>query len=684
MEINNKTPRRRRSETPGATNKLKEEITSFSQTPRRSGRRSIKPIQDYEEIITRSATRKKTFKDNATIYEETEDIVEESNELNDHEHQLVAGQQTPSQRWSISEVGKGSQKRSRRGSYRKHTNSTIKRKIVHQEENEEENEVDEEKQLKNEEEKIQDNQVVEVATESNSNENKEILTLVSEKTNETFIGIDLNDNNNKINGNEDKSNETLDKQEANDEDNKNVSKDFNNLNDINESDQIIQNMDEIYNQQFIADEIIVKDLLGKNDTTFNEIEQKDEIEENEMEAKDKCNEEAIVVIDINTPEYFRAKSRRRRASNLPILEDIDITTPQINYKNFKNSKHLQQISNSFDNDHELEVLNEDSKVLEIFDEDKLNSDEIVNDNHQEKDGEKVVLLQNVDNNNLDESFDDMASLVLCVSEEEDDDQEKENKQRLETKIINVKKQEGEQPEQKQKLVIEISTDEQNVVSNKISNCVEGDHCVAKVITTDEIEVEQSVMVATEKTIIDSNSEEIIAKEDNLNSTFTLEEDSLKPSPNSASQSPEKENRYSKKTETKSGRKVIVMTPYQCITPKSARKPIRVPTPYRTKVRDIDDLEQIQFLSSTKHIGLTTLQPNEIMRSMRKRSFSVCIDGQGAGGKIVKNVSFHSPANETTVIEQFDRIVEENIKNQSVTIEAIETVAKKGKYCKCFS
>ena len=126
------------------------------------------------------------------------------------------------------------------------------------------------------------------------------------------------------------------------------------------------------------------------------------------------------------------------------------------------------------------------------------------------------------------------------------------------------------------------------------------------------------------------------------------------------------------------------TPKLPSTSKQSAKPYRFPTPYRNKnsFKFIENVKEKNGNSITEEtsnttISLTTLKPKEIvLRGIRKRSLSMCIDGTDFNGekylggnsqkrKQNRMVSFCSPANQTTIIDDIDSLIVKSIKKQKL-------------------
>ncbi|XP_053945943.1 uncharacterized protein LOC128855239 [Anastrepha ludens] len=98
---------------------------------------------------------------------------------------------------------------------------------------------------------------------------------------------------------------------------------------------------------------------------------------------------------------------------------------------------------------------------------------------------------------------------------------------------------------------------------------------------------------------------------------------------------------------------------EVVTPKRWSKASeRRPTPFKPKIvvpEDEDDLDKegCAVEEESISIAVSKMEPKEIvLRSIRKRSTSVCIGGADAVN-IRKNVTFYSPANQTTILEDLD-------------------------------
>uniref|UniRef100_W8BEY8 Uncharacterized protein n=2 Tax=Ceratitis capitata TaxID=7213 RepID=W8BEY8_CERCA len=103
------------------------------------------------------------------------------------------------------------------------------------------------------------------------------------------------------------------------------------------------------------------------------------------------------------------------------------------------------------------------------------------------------------------------------------------------------------------------------------------------------------------------------------------------------------------------------------TPKRYSKTaMRMPTPYKPKtdhlINEVDmDQEDSEPEVPSITIEVSKMEPKEIVvNSIRKRSWSVCIGGAEVQNKR-KNVTFYSPANQTTILEDLDERIVQSVK-----------------------
>ncbi|XP_039947477.1 uncharacterized protein LOC120766188 [Bactrocera tryoni] len=114
------------------------------------------------------------------------------------------------------------------------------------------------------------------------------------------------------------------------------------------------------------------------------------------------------------------------------------------------------------------------------------------------------------------------------------------------------------------------------------------------------------------------------------------------------------------------------------TPKRYSKTAkRMPTPYK-KIADVSSTEDDGNEKWTADeppitVEISRMEPKEIvLRSIRKRSFSVCIGAAEADSKR-KNVTFYSPANQTVILEDVDvRMIQSVKKNTDLKTATTET------------
>ncbi|XP_036325075.1 uncharacterized protein LOC118738257 [Rhagoletis pomonella] len=90
---------------------------------------------------------------------------------------------------------------------------------------------------------------------------------------------------------------------------------------------------------------------------------------------------------------------------------------------------------------------------------------------------------------------------------------------------------------------------------------------------------------------------------------------------------------------------------------------RKPTPFRPKatVPNNEEEEDCEEGAHSITIEVSKMEPKEIvLRSIRKRSLSVCIGNTEAENRR-KNVTFYSPANQTTILEDLDTRIVQSVK-----------------------
>ncbi|XP_017462497.1 PREDICTED: thioredoxin domain-containing protein 2-like, partial [Rhagoletis zephyria] len=101
-----------------------------------------------------------------------------------------------------------------------------------------------------------------------------------------------------------------------------------------------------------------------------------------------------------------------------------------------------------------------------------------------------------------------------------------------------------------------------------------------------------------------------------------------------------------------------------VTPKRYSKTVeRKPTPFRPKatVPNNEEEEDCEEGAHSITIEVSKMEPKEIvLRSIRKRSLSVCIGNTEAENRR-KNVTFYSPANQTTILEDLDTRIVQSVK-----------------------
>ncbi|XP_013110512.2 uncharacterized protein LOC106089242 isoform X1 [Stomoxys calcitrans] len=120
----------------------------------------------------------------------------------------------------------------------------------------------------------------------------------------------------------------------------------------------------------------------------------------------------------------------------------------------------------------------------------------------------------------------------------------------------------------------------------------------------------------------------------------------------------------------------------CTPPRKLQRPYRVPTPYRTRSDNKPQPKETKVSAEKIPMGrenvsiincnFTTMTPREIvLRGIRKRSMSVCLGTVPLNNEPLltrsakklkrKAVNFYSPANQTAIIEDLDKLIEKSVK-----------------------
>ncbi|KAM7362155.1 mitotic spindle and nuclear protein isoform 2-T2 [Cochliomyia hominivorax] len=573
-EFLHKTPSRRNaikeSTTPSATQTVLQEML---QTPRRSCRKSIKPTQDYDDIINkslRSCTR--SAKKNLLVTEEQD---EEENEEN-HIGEIVQP------KWTPAKVGRVSQKRSRKS----------KRKVKKIEESKPQDEEVEnldneiyvkesfvENVMKEEDTKHEKgNKVEELFVDGTSRKktikeeymSKNIDYKVEDLSKEEEKDVDLEDI--KIEENEEKENVII-------------------INESNKSEEYIQNNVYISDPEYFEDEPL---HLIQEDT------------EDCKQYEEKSKEEDICIIYEHNISNNEIKKNNGSCS--------ETSGPDKNEPN-------KTLDDSFG----CYLKSKDINISDLG----LNP---LKDEENDK-NEDVREVEDKDINPSVQETEEMPSLIVCDDDEDDiliNDKSSSNKlnETFETNdtsnipeksIANSIKQSDETME-----ILQMSDDEDNEVPNKRPH-VESQN--------------QSILSSPKGSVI--------------------------------------------KTKLPSTPKGLT-TPNLPSTPKQSGKAFRFPTPYRSRnnfkfnnevKENVPRKTPNKNLCNTSMISVTNMEPKEIvLRGIRKRSLSVCIDGNesnrqkflaGPLAKLKQDrvVSFYSPANQTTIIDDIDMQIAKSLKKQ---------------------
>lgn len=604
-EILPKTPSRRTrakevETTPSTSQSVLKEML---QTPRRSCRKSIKPTQDYDDIINkslRSCTR--SAKKHLLATDEVDE--EENDNVENHE---VETEVQP--KWTPAKVGRVSQKRARKS----RRTGKGKKKIEEQHDGEKETEVQEVDtvEVTNEDHKTEEadedkkNEVQNIKIEEEISEVNKVHTEVSEDK--------------KLIAKEEYSSKEI----SNNVDEKLDHKDI----------KVEQNLIEEEIEKQTAVKVEINETEEKLQTTEENNEAKENIKdlEENTEAEENIEEAEVVVIEeTNTTEILDDEPLNLLQEDTEDAKNFeesrkdneDTTKPQ----NISPQKQMEALEDSFgsylkskdmnisdlglnplkDEEEDKEVLSQDvEQELKSTQETEEMPSLIVCDDEDE---EMENLAETNTNNNLIETFE--ANESVEIIEESKEDIEKINEEPMETLQMSDDEDNGETPRKR-----------------------------PRIVATDEEQRNQTIL----------NTPKGSAIKHKLPST------------------PKALNSPSLPT-----------------TPKQSAKAFRFPTPYRNRNNfkfNKETKENISRKTPNKNfannsmISVTTMEPKEVvLRGIRKRSLSVCIDGNEQGRKQflagplakVKQdriVSFYSPANQTTIIEDLDVLIAKSIKKQ---------------------
>ncbi|XP_075148151.1 mitotic spindle and nuclear protein [Haematobia irritans] len=573
-----KRPLRNAAYTPRPT----EVLQDILQTPRRSCRKSVKPPQDYDDIIVRQSTRS-TKKKLDTLDDNDENLVCPGSDVKEHQA-----------KWSAADVGRSSSKRTRKsrrttrggeGGGRRNLNDS----------------------------KYMESEAVHIPSDK-TEEMIETVPAISEVINtDGFVNADneekhlpvSNANEEKLlsvsNANEEKNIEEEDIHlvQEDTEDAKNLEgsnheapvsfQEFNCTISSVKEEEVTQEIVINSNQKKEVEEV----SLIQKDTKFNVVQQDaiSQIQELEDESKinlsnesEKSNENIeLLVVEEENVEESQNKNVPPSLDSSPKKEDLDANE---SFGMYLKSKDIDM---------------EDLGLNPIEDEEEVEEDK------------KNIVMISADK----EMTEDMPSLIVC---DDEDEQEKEN-------IVEKKP--------------------------KLNTTFEAESSVEVVVEAEETNSQQSIN--SEATEMDAL--QISEDEDSENITEPVR----------------KATRFMLTT-SEDQNQTLLSTP-----PRSIQKPHRMPTPYRTRSDNKSQKNDTNVGSATKNSstgdkfnvnssGFTTLTPKEIvLRGIRKRSMSVCLGTEqpcltrSAKKLKRKAVNFYSPANQTAIIEDLDKMIEKSIK-----------------------
>ncbi|XP_061398085.1 putative leucine-rich repeat-containing protein DDB_G0290503 [Musca vetustissima] len=637
-----KTPStRRRQKVTACTPQASESVLQdMLQTPRRSCRKSIKPPQDYDDIVKQSARRSARKKLNSL--EENN----EENENNDHDEEHP--------KWTAASVGRSSTKRTRKS--RRNTNNTGRGKRnlnetaldepsggggdahvssnAFEENNDATVQVKEEKETEDltapevmvhtvhEEIEKKENALCSAVKEE---EQEDVCVSNEEAPQEHVVDDEIN-----LIQNEDEHEKCQLKEEETteevicliEEDPEEQAEDK--LTQMQEEDKHADDEDiQLIQEEEEEEENIVKELKEEPEDKLNDIpplkmEEEDDIHvpDEEEDVKDismiSIKDDSIIE-EIKEEKQIEKKEEEMPHLKTQIEEEVD-EKPSLENDSFGSYLKSKEIDMD---DLGLNPINDDDET-----------DAVSSIKQEVKKAEYEILASA-------EQPEEMPSLILCDDDDEGEEVVEDNeKSQKESANLN------ETYDAEDKVVI-------NEGGIETTNAAKED-----TLANDTID---NFAISTESTEMDK-----------LQLSDDEEEDELGPA--------------KKKPKVMFSNQI----PSSPSTPKQSRMPVRHLTPYRTKSDSKPKSEPQQLHGSGKKLPLkkenlnfstselTTMTPRDIvLRGIRKRSLSVCLGSASAAPKLTRSakkaqqkaVNFYSPANQTAIIEDLDKQIIENFKRR---------------------
>ncbi|XP_073815241.1 mitotic spindle and nuclear protein [Musca autumnalis] len=546
-------------------------LQDMLQTPRRSCRKSIKPPQDYDDIVrhtTRRSARKKL------------NSLDENNEEDENEHS------EEHIKWSAASVGRSSTKRGRKS--RRNTTTNRGRRNLNESAMEEPAHVT-----------SQSEEIDEAAVLDNKKNEKGDLFVSKEVVQTVHDDVEKNEHsseNVEVDG----------KKEVKEEEHEVFIIKEENDGQVNEQPAEDINL----HQKENAD---IGDFQGQ----LKEEEQpEDEIhliqDDDEEEIKEELIEEKVTAVEV--------KEENDLATQADEQKDISmISIKEESSNDVKEEKLDEEENDSFGSYLKSKEIDIDDLGLNPINDDEEETDVVFV--KQESEEKKEITPT--------EQPEDMPSLIVCDDEEEEEEANN------------------------------VSIENQEDVKHKLNETFDAEESVVIVANDEPI---TSVME------MDTIQNDVKAPEESI-SVEPTEMDKLQ-----MSEDEEEEEGPAKKRS-----KVMFISPIPSSpsTPKS-KMVVRHLTPYRTKSDSKPKREQLHDSGRKLPLNkenlnfstseLTTMTPRDIvLRGIRKRSLSVCLGTaapkltRSAKKAQQKAVNFYSPANQTAIIEDLDKLILKNVK-----------------------
>lgn len=618
------------------------------QTPRRSCRKSVKPTQDYDDIVNKSCRSILKSGRKTIILEVSEEEEEQEPKPEKETKDSYEAAEKAQTKWTSAEVGRSSQKRGRK-SKRKH-NKSLKLDLSENEEDNRmvEHDVEEVAAKTDELEKAKtDFKAIEDIKQFDNIKQAETASEVKEfsAANENIVPLQEKEEKSEM--------EQVIENEALEEIKQTEVK-------SNEENKIIVPMEAEDNKtEKIEPKEIIKEqtTLQKNEHTMDA----KPILQTELTANTTENSESIEIKEVKEMVAQVAMEVQENTVKTETIESKELIEEQITLQQHEHAVDTMPIVRA-----ELLATTEVSEIIEIKEDehmDKLILDEsihFIEDDSNEAHAEQHTTCKAANLEQFNEKADDSFGPYL-----------KSNKINMEDLGLNPIKDEDDEinvvKEEMPSLILCDDEDSEAKINNETFD--------AQPIKEDAVDMEPLQMSVEEQKTPKPIKEDRVEME-----TLQMSEDEGNATPNKMQRTNEQEQKPT----------LLSTPPSQLLlsTPKSSNGPYRVPTPYRNRKIQLEKKENLQPEVEVKkeqenlnqpiaaNIYLTEMEPKEIiLRSIRKRSRSLCIDGSEkklnrrskrfrgplATARARKMVSFHSPANQTVIIEDLDEIIAKSLK-----------------------